>query len=36
MIIERKTYVDSTKNKPHYVVYFDTDEGEHVDGYSIS
>ena len=36
MIIERKTYEDSTKCKPHYVVYFDTEKGEHVGGYSIS
>ncbi|MGI9554675.1 MAG: GNAT family N-acetyltransferase [Vampirovibrionia bacterium] len=36
IVIEKKTFEDSTKNKPHYVVYFDTEEGEHVGGYNIS
>ena len=36
MIITKKTYENSTKSKPHYVIYFDTEEGEHVGGYSIS
>lgn len=36
MIIEKKTYKDSTKNKPHYVIYFDTEDGDHIGSYSIS
>ena len=36
MIIEKKTFKNSTKNKPHYVIYFDSEKGEHIGGYSIS
>ena len=29
------TEKDSTKNKPHYTVYFNNSKGEHIGGYSI-
>ena len=36
MIIEKKTFRDSTKNKPHYIIFFNSEKGEHIGGYSIS
>ena len=36
MITEKKTFKNSTKSKPHYVIYFDSEKGEHIGGYSIS
>jgi len=29
------TEKDSTKNKPHYTVYFNNSKGEHIGGYSV-
>ena len=29
------TEKDSTKNKPHYTVYFSNSKGQHIGGYSI-
>ena len=36
MIIEKERFRDSTKNKPHYAIYFNSEKGEHIGGYSIS
>jgi len=36
MITYKITQEDSTKNKPHYFIGFNTDEGEHMGGYYIS
>lgn len=36
MIIYKITEKDSTKNKPHYFVSFNTEKEEHIGGYYIS
>lgn len=35
MIMYKITEKNSTKNKPHYFIGFNTEKGEHIGGYSI-